>query len=348
MNKLVITTGYMGSGSSAVTDLVSEMENFHAPHDSFEYVFLHCPNGVFDLEDKLLLGNNANRSDEAIHTFYNTMKQLYQLKTRYYWVAGYKEMVSADFLKYVDTFLDEIGVIDSIGTWYYQQEPNRLRLCRIFINKVIKKCTLGTVVPDDPLKYRCMKLAFPTPGEFYHAADHFIMSVLNDLGYSKHNIIMDQLLQPHNLYRISNYFKDDTVVFVVERDPRDVFLLNKYFWKKNPVPYPMDVMEFCKIYRKIRENERACGDKRVVRIHFEDLVYKYDEACNILYGHLGIAGGRHIKKRSEFIPEKSIYNTQLFKLNIQYQKEADYIEQYLKEFCYDFPYELNEKNRIVF
>lgn len=59
----------MGSGSSAVTDLLSEYSNVNCKNGDFEYVFLHCPDGVFDLEDKLLKGNNIIRSDDAIRKF---------------------------------------------------------------------------------------------------------------------------------------------------------------------------------------------------------------------------------------------------------------------------------------
>lgn len=67
--KVIIPTGYMGSGSSAITDLASEYSECSNLHKSYEYVFLHCPNGLFDLEDKLLTGNNALRSDEALRSF---------------------------------------------------------------------------------------------------------------------------------------------------------------------------------------------------------------------------------------------------------------------------------------
>ena len=95
-NKIIVPTGYMGSGSSVVTDLVSEFEGFEASRGTFEYVFLHCPNGVFDLEDKLLVGNNAIRSDEALHSFYTTMKELYDKK--YWWVGHYNKIVGEEFL----------------------------------------------------------------------------------------------------------------------------------------------------------------------------------------------------------------------------------------------------------
>ena len=65
MRNIIVPASYMGSGSSAVTDLISEFKNVNNEYGNFEYVFLHCPNGVFDLEDKLLIGNNALRSDEA-------------------------------------------------------------------------------------------------------------------------------------------------------------------------------------------------------------------------------------------------------------------------------------------
>ena len=67
MNNVVMPVGYMGSGSSAITDLISEVQGYKAENGNFEYVLLHCPNGLFDLEDKLLHGNNALRSDEALH-----------------------------------------------------------------------------------------------------------------------------------------------------------------------------------------------------------------------------------------------------------------------------------------
>ena len=48
MNKIIIPTGYMGSGSSAITDIVREFSGYEASQGDFEYVFLHCPGGVFE------------------------------------------------------------------------------------------------------------------------------------------------------------------------------------------------------------------------------------------------------------------------------------------------------------
>ena len=121
-NKIVIPTGYMGSGSSAVTDLLSEVDGYSCSNGNFEYVFMHCPNGVFDLEDKLLKGNNALRSDEALHTFYSCMKTLYTNK--YYWVANYKDKVGSDFMSWCEEFISSLMDERTKDVyWYYQENP---------------------------------------------------------------------------------------------------------------------------------------------------------------------------------------------------------------------------------
>ena len=49
-----------------------------------------------------------------------------------------------------------------------------------------------------------------------------------------------------------------------------------------------------------------------------------------------------------FNPERSIYNTQLFLKNDEYKSECAVIEEELKEYLYDFPYEIDHKGQDVF
>ena len=120
--RIIIPTGYMGSGSSVISDLMSEIEGVDTKSGTFEFVFLHCPNGVFDLEDKLLIGNNAVRSDEAIHSFESTMKQLYDKK--YWWVGHYKKHIGEDFYKITKEYIDDITEVESEYFWYHQENTN--------------------------------------------------------------------------------------------------------------------------------------------------------------------------------------------------------------------------------
>lgn len=347
-NKIIVPTGYMGSGSSAITDLLGEMEGIDVSRGTFEFVFLHCPNGLFDLEDKLLIGNNAVRSDEAIHSFYYTMKQLYDKK--YWWVGHYKDNVGEDFLKITDEFIKKITDFETPYYWYYQENVTYKMLPQLILNKILAKIPGGKKHIKKALRYSPMLLSFINPDEFYKCSKEYLYKVLERMGKDKKHIVLDQLLLPFNLFRIENYFEDDLEVFVVERDPRDVFISNKYYWSKNNelVPYPTDVKKYCEYYRKLRDMETKVENPHVHRIKFEDMVYKYDETVAKILEILSLDEAMHKGKKTLFVPEISIKNTQLFNMNSRYKDESSYIEACLREYLYEFPYLLDEKDRQVF
>ena len=275
-NKLIVTTGYMGSGSSAVTDLLAEYENVNCSNGDFEYVFLHCPNGLFDLEDKLLIGNNALRSDEALHSFIKTMHALYINNGN--WISNYRKFLSPDFEKIYLDFVRELSPYCLEGVyWYYQQNPENIRMkFQYFFRRILRKLSRGKIAYPTPLSYKDMMVAYPTKEEFYEAAGKFLDTIFETMGIEEQNIVLDQLLLPHNLNRIDSFFGDNLRVIVVDRDPRDVYLLNKYVWGKidQLIPYSMDAAVFCDMYRKIRE-KAVFSDNRILSIHFEDLIYNY-------------------------------------------------------------------------
>ena len=340
MKKYYIITGYMGSGSSAVTDLLSELNGIAVPNGDFEYVFLHTPDGVFDLEDKLLLGNNALRSDEAIHRFLRCMEDLYDKK--HYGVGGYDKKISPQFIDYVRNFINHINPIkldDKVGSWYYTENPTRAMVCLRFLRKGIYLLSGKKIDLPSPVRYKGMILAFPKADEFYKAAHEFLYSVMEKLRGNNESVVLDQLLLPHNLYRIPRYFDNDAAVIVVDRDPRDVFISNKYFWSKKrlQVPYPTQVDDFCYVYDRIRDISGDMSDKSIIRIHFEDLIYNYEDTIKGLFNKLGLSEDQHVNKKKIFKPEVSIVNTNLANGNEQYKEEAEIIKEKLSKYIYDFP-----------
>ena len=337
MKKLIVTAGYMGSGSSAVTDFLSEIQDINVKNGDFEYIFLHCPNGLFDLEDKLLTGNNALRSDEAIHQFRNQMKALYDLKN--YWPGNYRKNVSSDFLSLVDRFIASITTVTvQDGYWYYTDMPVNLKMQILwYCKRIIRKMTNNRLAMKSPRRYNEMMVCFPSEELFYNSAKQFINDFLDY--FEGDTILLDQLLLPHNLFRIDHYFGDELKVIVVERDPRDVFLLNKYIWhpKKVDVPYPTDVVEFCKFYKGMRASEKTFHSNHILKIHFEDLVYNYEITSQNILRFLDIDEERHIDKLCGFNPNVSINNTQMFKRLQNVEKEVDVIEKELSGYLFHFP-----------
>lgn len=183
-----------------------------------------------------------------------------------------------------------------------------------------------------------MWLSYTTPSEFYSRAKILLDKFFLQMGISNSNIILDQLVLPHNLYRIENYFEDNCKVIVVDRDPRDVFLLNKYYWRKAnaTVPYSFDVEKFCSNYSKMRQAEKQVENRNILRIHFEDLIYNYDSSVFQILSFLDIPKTLHKDKLTKFVPEKSKKNTQIFNRNMEYSDEAHYIESKLPQYLYNF------------
>lgn len=348
MNKIIIPTGYMGSGSSAITDLIGEFVGYEAPQGDFEYVFLHCPNGLFDLEDKLITGNNALRSDEALRTFRSAMYELHG--NHLWWPSNYKKRLSPRFMEITDSFIDNLTQFQTSTFWYHQEQRGLRALPKLVFNKAIRTLTRNRIAPRKPLRYRGMRFSLPSPEEFYASARDYLAHIWDEIGLREHNLILDQLVLPFNLWRLENYFPDNAICIVVERDPRDLFLINKYILDKRdsiPVPYPTDVSEFCRYYRRIRQLERPTASAHVYRIMFEDLVYNYDETVSGIMGKLGLSWKDNPNPRSRFDPRRSINNTQIF-LQSSYQEEREVIERELPEFLYKFPYPISHQEALIF
>ena len=347
--KVIIPTGYMGSGSSAITDLASEYSECSNLHKSYEYVFLHCPNGLFDLEDKLLTGNNALRSDEALRTFENQMERLYRSKL--WWVGNYKNIIGDEFIKLTRQFIESIEQFRFKGYWYTHEEIDCKMFFKLIARKPIKKL-FPKLQLQKVLRYNDgMRISFIDEESFYDAAKTYIRGVFKAVTEDADNVIMDQLVLPFNLHRIDNYFDDYAKVVVVQRDPRDVFFINKYVWvnKGCQIPVPTDVYQFCDFYEKMRKSEKKTYSEKVLRINFEDLIYKYNETVKKFEDFIGFTDNDHERKFSRFNPDLSIRNTQVFR-NDNFIKENMIIEGKLTKYLYDFPKNMdnNISNTIEF
>lgn len=334
----LIPVSYMGSGSSALTDLLGEVSGITVPQESFEFVFLHCPGGLFDLEDKLLVGNNALRSDEALHTFAQTMQALVSDR---WWVGHYHERLHSDFEGVVNRFLDQLIEAQPDFYWYQQEHYPRRAIPYLALRGLLRRVTGGRVQLKRPLTHTPMWLAWPSPQAFYEAAQQFVREALDQLPRGKVGVVLDQLLLPHNLARFDQYFAPgDAMAFEVCRDPRDVYLSNRFIWAKRgePVPYPTDVDAFCSMYRRIRACAKPSDSAFVHRLAFEDLIYRYEETTQKLANWLGLPDAQKAFNQSRFDPKRSILNTQLFTLNDDWQAYGQAIASRLPEYLYDFPH----------
>lgn len=347
---IISTSGYYSTGSSAIYALLSEyksctqgqLTNWQIKGIDYEQVFLYTPDGLFDLEDKLLIGNSIHRSDEAIRRFKEEMKRLYE--NNYFWVGSFKELLGEEFIQIVNAFVDNICQFQVPGHWEYHYGENtfNLRKClgsirrTIFQEKIIGDFAKMPTYRLDPIVF----YSFISSEQFYLEAKALVKAFLNLMKGSakEEHLILNHFLLPHNFHRIPNYFDDDFRVIVVDRDPRDVFVMEKYRTRSDHSLLPCDdVKDFVAFWKALRNCEKKVQDDRVVRIRFEDLIYRYEDTVKVIENACKLSSNDHYKKGEIFSPIKSMANTQLFKLGTQWNNEISYIEKNLQEYLYQFP-----------
>ena len=340
----IAVTGYFGSGSSAVIDLLREYNHsgvVPAIGRTYEHVAFYYPGGLFDLCTLLSNGNTPQGSDMAINHFLDSMKRLND--NNFDWFGSYKHLFGDSFMDLVNNFVSEISEIREGSTSYHvlssRFSPTKAiiqQLAHLFIKR--KFTTFGKVYRSDG---KDVYFSMPSKEELYSAAKRFTSGYFSLFDKYNYNIY-DHLIWPQQVNVQGDCFADNFKVIIVRRDPRDVFLLSKYYWCKPPVgkgkPHFGDnVHKFVEEWKRtvILKNENP----NALHINFEDLIYNYEETVEKIECFIGLPKSEHINRGQHLDPPKSIENTQAFRANEKWVHEASVIETELPNYLYSFPYE---------
>ncbi len=335
MYKNIFTsTGFGGTGSSAIIDILSEFSNGKSLGNA-EIWFLQEQNGISDLEHYLIDGNHRSRVDKALKNFYKYLKKD---------GLQYNKIFNKKFIKfsndYIESFIDADfrkplvkGDLDSkIFNFLY---------FKIYYSLVIKFRSLlfKNNFEFYPLCIFVRKYySLPDRERFYKKTQEYTSRLFNSIFVKNKSyfLAIDQLVPANKICRYFNYVSN-LKVFLVDRDPRDLFLLNKRNWN-NSAPYicdTSDVNEFIVWYETMRSEINFYKNKQnICFIQFEDLIYKYEDTLKKIYNFTGLTADKHINKFSKFDPEKSILNTKLWVNEKEYIREINIIENKLSNFCY--------------
>lgn len=337
--KIVTVTGYYGTGSSAVTDLISELDNVHSLGE-YEMRFLHDPNGVSDLEFQIVENFNRHNSSRAVKHYLQYAKFLNS-------VAGYKkyaQIFNDKFMEYTYDYLDELVDFKYRGSWHYDVIDKGMKyyiLDRI-VNKCIRKinsCFKRKLLSTFNVLNKSEMVVYgvnPDADHFLAVTQKYVRKLLMELNDdTKEFLVIDQIVASSNISRYLRYFSEPCYVFLVDRDPRDLFILDKLYWGGNG--FPSDVVKFCEHYRLVRyTKKKEIQSKKVCAIQFEDLIYKYHETKSMIFEFIGTEESHHFKPFKYLQPEVSRNNTQLWIKHYDYSEDIRYIEGNLPEYLYDY------------
>lgn len=332
--KIISCASYYGTGSSAITDYLSEFDNVYSMSNE-EFSFLHDPEGVSDLEYNLVENHHRLNSGRALKRY----KRLVDFRNGNCLLKRYRPHFHGQWRAISYQYIESLTDFQFRGWWCYDIYDHNawFYFRKRLLNKLLH-LTFWRNKPERDVNSLPNEITYcsrPSEERFLACTRAYVDALMAAANTQNKPIVCcDQLVPPSNLARYLRYVNDLQVV-IVERDPRDLYLLSKHRWNDSIIP-THDAETFCKWFdytRAHRKSERFDA-ARIMLIQFEDFVYHYDETAARLNAFLSLDETQHIHPKSAFNPAVSINNTRLWK---EYPQEADairYIETHLAEYLY--------------
>jgi len=334
--RIISCTGYYGTGSSAITDFVSEFDNCFSL-TNHEFRFVQDPGGISDLEYNLVENHHRHNSGHALKKY----KEIVDFLSGNALIKKYEPFFNYQWRNISYEYIGKLTDIEYKGYWH--QDVIDKGFIFYFSKRVINKILQKTIwrhnrerglneIPNEITL--CSK---PSEEKFLSLTRDYIDQLFSCAnGENKPDIMVDQIVPPSNLKRYLRYF-NDIKVFVVDRDPRDLYLLEKYIWKGTVIPTE-NVELFCKwyVYTRSHRKTEVYQNEKVMFVQFEDLVYKYEETTENIRKWLGYSEQDHLLKQMYFKPSKSTFNTRLWRRIEGIEEEISYIQNELKDYLYKY------------
>lgn len=330
---ILTCASYYGCGSSAVTDLISEYNSVKSL-TNYEFRFIHDLDGVSDLEFHLIDCPNRHNSGHALKRFYNLMK----FNAGRSFCQRYEPFFQNQYWNLTKNYIDKLTAFTYKGFWFYDMYDRGPNVYYVYslLTKIYAKLPLKIL---EPLSNVVQYGTILDGKEFLQLTQEYIHKLLLLANPDNQPYLMvDQILPSSNVVRCMRYFSDPVYLFIVDRDPRDLYVSCKMIWKEDHVAPVDDPVLFCKWFRFAREcaKKETYDSSRVIKLKFEDLIYKYEEYKQKIIGMVGLNDKDHTKPFTGFNPKRSVCNTQLWKRFPQIETDIRVIEELLPEYLYDF------------
>lgn len=341
-HKYITCTGFGGTGSSVISDLMKEFSNVKSCGSDFEMSLAFDIGGISDLQHYLVDDFERHKITEGIYIFKRYIRIIQK---------GYCQFLGNDFIEIMDDYLRKIVLMEWNGEnhmqhfrygafwrWFYYcllpRTQNKIRKFLLMSDGYEHTAYLKKKLP--------MQLTVEE-SVFFEETRKMFSTILNllDKNNQYEYLCFDQLVPPYNFDRYLKYFTNLKVV-VIDRDPRDLYLLNKVYWKEAWIPSE-NVNNYIKWFlglRRTLQEDLVANSKNVLFVKFEDTIYKYNDTIDKIIHSLEIDPNNHIEKQKYFNPERSMRNTKLWDRFPQYQKDISEIEKELNIFCYKYGFNL--------
>lgn len=330
--KVLSVCSYYGTGSSAVTDFFCEFDNVNS-FSYMEFRFAHDPDGLSELEYNLVQNFNRHNSGHALKRY----KKFVDYFSSHLIAKRYEKVFNGKWKELSYKYIDSLTDFSFPGMWdfdCYDKGP-WWEFWHKLPNRILKLLKGGTVDCEAGLWSKEITYgSHPSEDKFLRLTREYTDSLLQYINKdNKPFLMVDQIVPSSNIEHHMRYF-NDLKVFVVDRDPRDLYLICKYVYNSKIAPKNPDL--FCKWYEYARSTRKQenWNPEKICFVQFEDLIYKYNETTKIIMDFAGVDESNHIKPKAVFVPEVSIKNTRLWVQHPEYKEEAEYIAKKLPDYLY--------------
>lgn len=338
---VITTTGFYNTGSSVVTNIFQELDEIGNDGGVYEIRLLYDPDCISDLEYNLINNPHRQNTSYAIKRFkkyidYNSNK----LVNHHYEILckGKFKKISYEYINSICDFKyhgkTHIDLIDRSICFNFMNRCY-LKLIRSLFSNGYPKWVRTSLLSDNIEQFGG---TFDYK-KFLNATNKYIDQIIdfcNDK--NKEHVMIDQLFPPTNVERYRRYIsKDrDVRVFIVDRDPRDLYVACKYFERTSAIPCS-NIIEFCDWFKWTRNQSKIKEDPDfLMRVQYEDLIYDYESTREKVLRFCEMENAVCNKKGEIFKPMESINNTQIWNRYPESIEEVRQIEKILKDYCYDF------------
>ncbi len=337
---IVTTTGFYNTGSSAITHMLSEFDGVDNKSGVYEMRFIYDPDCISDLEYNLIENPHRYNTSYSIVRF----KKYIDFNSNKFTNHHYEKLCEGNFRKISYDYINDISDFSYLGASHIDvYQKGKLfwiinRLYRKIVNSIWNYIP-PRYIPGTLMKPQTQYAGTPDVNIFLNATRKYVSRILSYMNKTNSNVILlDQIFPPTNIKRYLRYIPDEYNVktFIVDRDPRDLFVLCKYVENTQVIPCQTPEI-FCNWFLWTRmQSHRQEKSNNYMRVQFEDLIYKYDETREAIVNYCGFNDMPCSKKKQIFKPLLSINNTQVWKRFPECSKEIEYISEKLKKFCYDY------------
>lgn len=327
--KVLGVCGLGNTGSFAIIDLLREYQEVFYNKYLDEFPFCYTPDGLLDLKYHLVDSPCRYEScDAALFRFEKLIGRTFCSK-KGPCKTFRKELKNASY-KYINSITD----FEWKGTWSFRYRSSPLH--KRFFTKVLYK--LMPILGEKPyISYTNERLRYSyRPDDFLGKTQVYLENILNITSPNNVDyVLVDQLFPGDNPELCFQFFKDPYAI-VVDRDPRDLYILSKCEIKAGSTWIPTDnVEDFIAYYKIMREKSNSIvSKKRVLKIQYEDLIYEYDKTKKKIENFLNIS--RHLYSKKHFLVEDSINNTQLFIKHPEFKDDVEKIKKELGKWLFDY------------